>query len=229
MCLEPCKSGVVLEDDKCTPGTKWNEKCNKCSCNKNGIPLCTKKMCVDESTEKPETVVEKRLQKTKDDVEKCEPGKKWNEDCNKCSCNQNGIPLCTKKLCVTDIKRKLKTVSDRESAAPTKKEEKPNPYFSHELQNYNRRFDNHIPFASPRYPKNILVSGQNNWYGRSNPGNMYSLSDCSQLALKGFWCSPLEKTPTNCHVCKCYHWRSGDSSIYVGCPNKVIDRPWSFM
>jgi hypothetical protein len=175
MCLEPCKSGVVLEDDKCTPGTKWNEKCNKCSCNKNGIPLCTKKMCVDESTEKPETV------------------------------------------------------SDRESAAPTKKEEKPNPYFSHELQNYNRRFDNHIPFASPRYPKNILVSGQNNWYGRSNPGNMYSLSDCSQLALKGFWCSPLEKTPTNCHVCKCYHWRSGDSSIYVGCPNKVIDRPWSFM
>jgi hypothetical protein len=130
-------------------------------------------------------VVEKRLQKTKDDVEKCEPGKKWNEDCNKCSCNQSGIPLCTKKLCVTDIKRKLKTVSDRESAAPTKKEEKPNPYFSHELQNYNRRFDNHIPFASPRYPKNILVSGQNNWYGRSNPGNMYSLSDCSQLALKG--------------------------------------------
>jgi hypothetical protein len=76
-------------------------------------------------------------------------------------------------------------VSDRESAAPTKKEEKPNPYFSHELQNYNRRFDNHIPFASPRYPKNILVSGQNNWYERSNPGNKYSLSDCSQLALKG--------------------------------------------
>jgi hypothetical protein len=117
--------------------------------------------------------------------EQCKDRETRIDDCNHCYC-YNNTWICSLVPChPTPPSRRVKRVSDRESAAPTKKEEKPNPYFSHELQNYNRRFDNHIPFASPRYPKNILVSGQNNWYGRSNPGNMYSLSDCSQLALKG--------------------------------------------
>ena len=33
-------------------------------------------------------------------IPECQPGEKFNEECNVCICGYDGVPECSKKLCI---------------------------------------------------------------------------------------------------------------------------------
>jgi len=56
----------------------------------------------------------------------CKPGTSWRRDCNTCTCNSRGVPVCTMKACLNRLKRQvsckfnMKKHSDKLNSSPPK-------------------------------------------------------------------------------------------------------------
>lgn len=92
-------------DFSCTPGEKFRDDCNRCTCTADGkAAKCTLKLCpppaaTPERRKRSDLYSLKNLNPNSPDFS-CTPGEQFRYDCNRCTCGQTGkLAACTFKLC----------------------------------------------------------------------------------------------------------------------------------
>ncbi|CRK97515.1 CLUMA_CG010904, isoform A [Clunio marinus] len=103
---EASEKALNTNKNRCEPKTSWNDDCNHCFCSDNGIAICTLMVCINTDTTFHEA---KDVRIDEQEVRKCEPGKIWKEDCNKCLCSLKGKVQCTTRNCEGERNNKKQT------------------------------------------------------------------------------------------------------------------------
>ncbi|XP_072948304.1 uncharacterized protein [Epargyreus clarus] len=73
---------------ECLPGSQWISQCNSCTCNADGRPACTDRICPGHENEP---------------MRQCAPSTRWQIECfNTCSCGPEGTASCTELGCADE-------------------------------------------------------------------------------------------------------------------------------
>lgn len=99
--IRPLAKRQTKLSEPCTQGQSYEEDCNTCTCTDTGKFICTRRACYH-GPQFPDTVdtptPAKALKKRQ--TEPCVVGHVYEKDCNKCTCIDTKIYVCTRRACI---------------------------------------------------------------------------------------------------------------------------------
>eukprot|EP01084_Bolivina_argentea_P276356 471544_1 len=98
-CKDPPTTTTASLDCTSCPHGFW-DGCNKCTCSNTGMAICTLKYCPPELL--TDTYCYDTPVTTSNPIIGCSNCQSYYDGCNTCSCNDNGIAMCTLQYCEID-------------------------------------------------------------------------------------------------------------------------------
>lgn len=177
----------------CEPNTNFMKYCNHCRCSPDGlIAACTRMACPRDifnldGTLKPQPT--NLLQAPEKDEKVCEPGSRFKESCNHCTCSDDGkMKFCTRMSCEF-LENRVKKSSDDDLSQICE----PNSTFK-DYCNHCRCSANGKAKACTRM---LCPEGAFHKNGTRIPQVQMAAQTQEQV------CKPGEKFKEGCNSCKC--------------------------